>query len=75
MGEQTFEIPAFQPQCGRTINLKLAYGCMAMLSMDGATGLASPDHPPARAKRILRSSQRLRVTGALVEIRSIPVAA
>jgi hypothetical protein len=36
---------------------------------------AALNHLPAGVKRMLRSSQELRVIGALVEIRSIPVAA
>ena len=44
---------------------------------DSLTELNTPDASSAhlQVKRMLRSSQRLRVTGALVEIRSMPVAA
>jgi hypothetical protein len=41
----------------------------------GPEGSGSDHRLPFQLKRMLRSNQRLRVIGALVEIRSIPVVA
>lgn len=44
MGEQTFEIPAFQPQCGGSINLKLAYRVYGELSSRKDNLIVVPTH-------------------------------
>ena len=49
MGEQTFEIPAFEPQCGGTINLKLAYRVYGELSSTKDNLIVVPTHYGGRS--------------------------
>ena len=49
MGEQTFEIPAFQPQCGGSINLKLAYRVYGELSSRKDNLIVVPTHYGGRS--------------------------
>lgn len=49
MGEQIFEIPAFEPQCGGSINLKLAYQVYGELSSRKDNLIVVPTHYGGRS--------------------------